>query len=126
MSTRFSRVGAIGAAAAALIHGPAAIGAQPTKVEGIVVTAPRTIGKDAATGANVEQVSMSSTVRLSDLNAKTDKGAAELDKRVADAARTMCRELETLYPVGNPDANTCAQRAIKQAMAQVRAAEGKK
>ncbi len=114
------------AAAAALTGASAAALAQPAPVSGVTVTAPRVItrGHDAA-GAELQEVDMMSVVRVDDLDVKTAKGAAELDKRIANAAHAMCRQLETLYPVGNPDANTCAQRAIKKAAAQAKAAEGR-
>jgi UrcA family protein len=113
------------AAAAAGLTAAAAL-AQPAPVGGVTVTAPRmiTTGRDA-TGAALQEVDMTSIVRVDDLDLKTAKGAAELDRRITNAARTMCRQLETLYPVGNPDANTCAQRAIRKAAEQTRAATGR-
>jgi UrcA family protein len=115
----------LAAAAAALAAFASAAIAQSTPADGVTVTAPRAITGRDAIGAAIEQVNMTSIVRITDLDMKTEKGAAELDKRVADAAHKMCRELETLYPVGNPDANTCAQRAIRGASNQVKAAKGR-
>ena len=98
--------------------------AQATNVGGVTVTAPRTIGRDPA-GAAIERVSMSQRVRTSDLDLRTRIGAAELDKRIASAARTMCRQLESLYPVGAPDAQTCARRSVRASQKDATAAKAR-
>jgi UrcA family protein len=106
-------------AGAALTAGDAAL--AQSEVSGVTVTAPREIGRTTI-GAPIELVSMSARVRIKDLNLKTDKGAAELNKRVSDTARNLCEELEKLYPVGTPDAASCAKSAVARARGQVDAA----
>jgi UrcA family protein len=100
---------------------PPMASAQPA-VAGVTVTAPRTLGKTSS-GIPIEQVSMSARVAYRDLDLKKPQGAAELDKRVRSAAASMCKKLEADYPVGTPDAVTCAKEAVKNAEPQVQAAK---
>lgn len=97
--------------------------AQGSTVEGITVTAPRRVGRSSTTGAPIEEVSAQRVVSYNDLDLRSASGAAELDKRISTAANEACRELETRYPVGTPDAFTCAKQARAAAQSQVDAAK---
>ena len=96
-----------------------ALPVQAQTVSGVVVTAPRSIGRNAATGASIDLVTMETRVVYKDLDLKTVAGSKALDKRIADAARSACTSLENLYPVGSPDTVVCTKEAIKGAQAQV-------
>ena len=122
MSTLFSTRVSITALAVGVFLGGAAL-AQVSSLGGVTVTAPRVIGRGAG-GIPIERVSMSATIRYSDLNVKTPQGASALDKRVKDAADSLCKKLEADYPIGTPDAFTCSKEAVTNAAAQVRAAKG--
>jgi len=122
MSRLFSTRASIAALAVGVFLGGAA-SAQVSDLGGVTVTAPRVIGRGAG-GIPIERVSMSATVRYSDLNLKTPQGASALDIRVKDAAASLCKNLEADYPIGTPDAFTCAKEAVTNAAAQVRAAKG--
>jgi UrcA family protein len=119
------RPASLGPAAAmcalAFIAAPTMASAQ-SAIGGVTVTAPRTLGKTSS-GIPIEQVSMSATVAFKDLDLKKPQGAAELDKRVRSTAASMCKKLEADYPVGTPDAVTCAKQAVKNAEPQVQAAK---
>ena len=88
---------------------------------GVVVTAPprheRTFG-----GAEVDHVTASRVVDISDLDLSTRWGVHELRARVERAAADVCNRLDNewpqgLYPLQGNDAD-CYHRAVVDAMAQ--------
>jgi UrcA family protein len=56
-----------------------------------------------------------------DLNPNTPAGAAELKKRINDAAEEVCRKLDEVYPDSRPSGRTCTEITVKNAMRKVRA-----
>ena len=95
--------------------------AQNISSDIITVTAPRHVGTTPA-GAPIELVTVVRFVSYGDLDLRTAGGAAELNKRVASNAHAMCQELEKRYPIGEPDALTCAKTSVEYAQWQVNAA----
>jgi len=90
--------------------------AQPT-LRGVTVTAPRIIGREA-NGTPIERVSMSATVKVTDLDLNTAQGVGELNSRVRDVAASLCKTLEADYPIGSPEYTACVKEAIKVASGQ--------
>lgn len=90
-------------------------------MSGVTVTAPRRhVGRDAATGADIEEVSASRVVDYSDLDISTRHGARRLNARIERAARSACDELDARYPdATDGDRGSCVSDAIKTAMDQV-------
>lgn len=86
-------------------------------LRGVTVTAPRVIGHEA-NGTPIERISMSATVRVADLDLKTPQGVGELNKRVRDVAGSLCKRLETDYPIGSPEYTACVKEAIRAASSQ--------
>ncbi len=118
------RMAVAAAVVAALVSGGGLVYAQEGSVSGLTVIAPRQIGRDAATGAAIERVSMQADIHYSDLDLKSAKGAAEFEKRVRESAKAMCEELEKNYPVGTPDSITCTNEAVRKVESRVKALEG--
>ena len=54
------------------------------------------------------------------LDLTSDAGAAELAKRVSDAARAACQEIGRQYPDAAPEDAQCARAAADEAMVKVR------
>lgn len=93
----------------ALIAPPAL--AQMTTVEGVTVTAPFEV-------PGTEQVRVLRTVKYADLDLKSYAGSVELDKRIAEAAKAACADLDKHYPEATPGNVSCQQRAVQSAQAQ--------
>jgi UrcA family protein len=85
--------------------------------------------KPATDGVNpsplYKTLELSYGVNAGDLDLKSDSGAAALEKRVNDAALSLCQEIGRQYPDSAPDDATCARQAFKRAMSQVRALTAK-
>jgi UrcA family protein len=87
---------------------------------GVTVTAPPRHERTAS-GAEIDRVTASRVVDVSDLDLSTDWGVHELHARVERAAADACEELDNtpgLYPVDSSDAD-CQHRAVHRAMASV-------
>ena len=88
----------------------------------ITVTAPRvvhqTIGRSSTTGAPIEQTSISRPVSYSDLDLSKPSGATILRKRVEDISKSLCQELDQLYPLEPKDPG-CVPRAVNGATDQI-------
>jgi len=93
-------------------------------LEGITVQGTRVLNTKAVgqtpTGVTVIQISLSYNVTVADLDLASSAGAAELDKRVHDAAMAACREISRQYPDATPSDAECAKAAAKKAMVKVR------
>jgi UrcA family protein len=111
---------AAGGALAAALIGATAI-AQ--KSEEVVVQASRIVttgvGRDAATGAPINDITLSYGVSYSGLDLASTAGAAELEKRVNDAAQQACKEIGRQYPQSTPADAECAKAASAKAMVRV-------
>jgi len=76
-------------------------------------------------GQRVEVAQLSRVVSYADLNIATHSGATELEKRINNAARAVCKKLEVLYPSGTSHglgSGSCVADATKDAMAKARVA----
>lgn len=76
-----------------------------------------------ATGAPIEDLSISRPVRYDDLDLRSSWGAYELRRRIAITSERLCRQLNqfyptTLYPL-QTDSYDCYRRALGDAMYQV-------
>jgi UrcA family protein len=76
------------------------------------------------TGLPVEQLQVDRTVNYADLDLTTPSGAAELNKRVAEAAKEDCEQLDTADPIDLSDTDdfSCVRAATDGALKQVKAA----
>lgn len=119
-------------AAIGLVLVAASAGAQQyytAPPEEVIVTAPPHAHERSAIGAPIIDASMSQTVRIDDLDLRTNWGVRRLRDRVGFAATTLCSRLNTMYPVtydGGSDQwprdHDCYRDAFNRAMVQADAA----
>lgn len=116
-------------------YGPYQPGYYPAPPEEVIVRPPTYARQHSAIGAPIIDVSMSRPVRMDDLDLRTDWGARALRDRVSFTARTLCSQLNAMYPVtydGGSDQwpinHECYRDAFDGGMAQadqaIRAARG--
>ena len=101
--------------------------APETTIEVIVVRAPwhfvdRKVVGETPSGGEVEQISLTRRVDVSDLDLRRHADVVELEKRVGDMARESCGWLAEMFPIEHPDTQRCASDATKDAMAQAQEA----
>lgn len=88
----------------------------------IVIAPPWHAPRSSVTGAPIEDVAMSQSVRFDDLDLRTADGARELRDRVRSTARDLCRRLDVAYPVSASDSPPCYRTAMEDGLAQANAA----
>lgn len=113
---------ALAAGVIALIGGRAhAAGLDPVQLDPITVTAPavKVVGRDAATGAPIEDVTIKARVQADPAALRTNYGALMLNYSVLDAARKACT---TPGPFVADVDSTCVHDAVEAAKPQVDAA----
>lgn len=103
-----------------------AASAHAAPLETVTVTGSRALTqKDVGattTGVPVQEVSLSYAVKIADLDSKSAAGLAEIEKRVAAAAKAACKEIDRLA-LGNPTSPSdaaCVKKAVDDAMAKVK------
>jgi len=94
--------------------------AQP--MEEVVVSAPpvyqEITGRPSSTTGPSERITVTHYISYADLDLKTQAGVAELESRVKSSAKTVCEQLDKLYPLIRPDQN-CVRKAADGGMEQV-------
>jgi UrcA family protein len=75
--------------------------------------------KRAAPSSPVHVISLARHVSYADLDSSTPAGAAELKRRINDAAEDICKRLDELYPDSKPSGRACTEIAVKNAMRKV-------
>jgi UrcA family protein len=83
------------------------------------VLSTKAVGRDAATGAPILDVSVSYGIRTDDLDLASHYGPIQLEKRVRDAAMAACKEISRQYPNSSPSDEVCAKTAADKAMVNV-------
>jgi len=111
---------AVGAIALVSARAHAADQIDPVQLDPITVSAPaaKIVDRDAATGAPIEQVTITARVQADPSALKTNYGALMLNYSVLDAARKACTEADPL----EDDDGTCVHDAVESAKPQVDAA----
>jgi len=115
---------AFAAAAIALVSGRALAAdsdqLDPVQLDPITVAAPaaKVVDRDAATGAPIEEVTITARVQADPVALRTNYGALMLNYSVLDAAREACAAAD---PFENDD-GTCVHDAVESAKPQVDAA----
>jgi len=105
---------------------------QTEELQEVTITGTRevntTVGR-APTGRQVEVIQMIRRVSYADLDLATRVGAAELEKRIEEAAKKDCKDLFTLYPGSSSGGigalgteGPCVKNAVDGAMVQAKAA----
>jgi len=93
---------------------------DPVQLDPITVSAPaaKIVDRDTATGASIEQVTITARVQADPAALRTNYGALMLNYSVLDAARKACTEADPLAD----DDGTCVRDAVESAKPQVDAA----
>ena len=93
---------------------------DPVQLDPITVSAPatKTVDRDTATGASIEQVTITARVQADPAALRTNYGALMLNYSVLDAARKACTTADPLVD----DDGKCLHDAIESAKPQVDAA----
>ena len=93
---------------------------DPEQADQITVSAPtvRTVGRDSATGAAIEQTSKTVRVKFDPVTLTTNSGVSLLRDGVSEAAHKVCASMD---PV-DPEDETCVRNALESANPQVDAA----
>jgi UrcA family protein len=112
-------VGAI-ALVSARAHAADADQLDPVQLDSITVSAPvpKIVEHDAASGASVEQVTITARVQVDPAALRTEYGALMLNYSVLNAARQACAAADPLAD----DDGTCFRDAVESAKPQVDAA----
>jgi len=86
----------------------------------ITIAAPavKTVGRNSATGAPIQEVTVIARVKADPVKLTTNSGVALLKDSVLDAARKACDAADPL----TPDDGTCVLTAVKAAKPQIDAA----
>lgn len=116
MSTNRPSVRVVQAAlwAGMVVAAGSALGQQATDVV-IQAARPTTVMR---AGPN-EVVSVTRHVSYADLDLATQKGDWELEKRVNDAAKEVCKRLDKVQPAQRPSDLNCVKETVAKAMEQV-------
>jgi UrcA family protein len=104
------------------------------QIEEVIVEASHIVqssvtARDPATGGNIVSMTVSYGVSYAGLDLASKAGAAELEKRVKNAALAACKDISREYPLVPPNDATCAKQTADKAMVKVHelvAAAGKK
>lgn len=109
--------GSLQAAFAAMAIGVFCAGAHAADLNQITVqgSTVKTVGRDAATGAPIEDITERAAVSYDPATLTTDSGVKLLKAKVADAARQAC---DSADPLGDDD-GTCVPGAIRSAQDQI-------
>jgi UrcA family protein len=93
--------------------------AHAAEYEGITISSPtvKTVGRDAATGAAVEEMTDVARIKVDPASLTTEAGVAHLNEEVQYTARELCYKLDPL----SFDDGDCVRGAIKSAQDQVAA-----
>ena len=111
-------VGTMAAAVASALVGSIAVAQDD---QGITVQATRIPTSEfrISGGIPLVNMSLSYTVSASDVDLTSRAGAAELEKRVHDAALAACKEIAKQLPDSTPSVAECAKNAAGKAMVKV-------
>ena len=77
------------------------------------------VGRSYA-GWPILEASLSYGVNIADLDLATQDGPMALEKRVKDAAKAACEELDQKYQLSTPSNEGCAKAATDEAMVKAR------
>jgi len=105
------------AAAGATLLSAAAYG-QAMEVVTVEAVREIIVGKSAI-GAPIKELSIRSRVTFADLDLTTAAGAAALQKRVEDTAKSTCKEIKVDLPAEGSSVEKCVKDALAGAQPQI-------
>lgn len=74
------------------------------------------VERDTNGTASYKILSLTYGVKIAGLDLTTAAGAAEIEKRVNDAALAACKEIGQQYPASTPGDEQCAKQAARKSM----------
>jgi UrcA family protein len=107
--------------AAGALAASAVFAAEPRTDAQVTIHAERPTAKvvgHTSSGVPITVYQLTYHVSYRDLDLVTSGGADALKKRVREAADSLCKDLDKLYPMTEPD-RSCARNAEEDAMSQV-------
>ena len=86
----------------------------------VTISAPsvKTIDRDAATGAPIQEVTETARVTVDSITLTTNSGVALLKDKVLETAQRLCSSMD---PVSDEDEGSCVREAVKSAQTQIEA-----
>jgi UrcA family protein len=99
-------------------------GAQAADYDEIAISAPnvKTVGRDEATNAPIQEVTKQATVKFDPVWLTTNSGVALLKDSVFDAALKVCNSITLTMADADENDDSCVRDAVKSAQAQINAA----
>jgi UrcA family protein len=99
-------------------------GAQAADYDEIAISAPnvKTVGRDEATNAPIQEVTKQATVKFDPVWLTTNSGVALLKDSVFDAALKACNSITLTMADADENDDSCVRDAVKSAQAQINAA----
>jgi UrcA family protein len=93
--------------------------AHAAEDEGITVSSRtvRTVGRESATGAPIEEMTETARIKIDPASLTTDSGVAHLNEEVQSTARKLCYSLDPL----SFDDGDCVRGAVRSARDQIAA-----
>jgi UrcA family protein len=97
-------------------------GAQAVEPDEITISAPnvKTVGRDGTTGAPLQNVTESASIKFDPVTLTTNSGVALLKDSVFEAALKVCNSID--FSMEDDDDDTCVRDAVRSAQLQVNAA----
>jgi UrcA family protein len=86
--------------------------------EVVTVSVPRHREHSTITGAPIEDIALSQSVRYDDLDLTSDEGVHVLHERIRRTAEQLCRRLDATAPPAVSDSPPCYREAVDEAMEQ--------
>jgi UrcA family protein len=95
---------------------------EPDQVDQVTITARsvKTVGRDEATGAPIEEVSKQASIKFDPVTLTTNSGVALLKDSVFESALQICNSIG--LSMSYDDGGACVRDAVKSAQGQVDAA----
>jgi len=112
-------VGAAVAVLASALVNSAAVAQQTQEVRVEAARIVKTAAGKAASGVEINDMSLSYRVSYAGLDLASHAGAMEFEERVNDAAHKACKEIGRQYPDSTPGDAECAKAAADKAMVKV-------
>jgi len=99
-------------------------GAQAADYDQVTISAPnvKTVGRDAATNAPIQEITKQATVKFDPVQLTTNSGVALLKDSVFDAALKACNSITLTMADADENDESCVRDAVKSAQVQVDAA----
>jgi UrcA family protein len=97
-------------------------GAQAADPDQVTISAPsvKTVGRDAATGAPIEDITRKVSIKFDPVTLTTNSGVTLLEDSVFESALQVCDSIG--ISMSDDDDGACVRNAVKSAQGQVDAA----